>query len=447
MRMIERFAGYIQELRCLTGARILMMLFLLTFPFQIRSLIFQMPFFPTGNFNEYASFFVYLSDLLLMGALALYGAAIARGESKNPVHYGYAPFTLALLFFLAALLGTVFFAEVKILTFFQVFRFFELFALYFLLVNDLLTRREVLRFFLYGMLAQSVIAMWQYLQQSSVGLRFLGEPVVSNTMQGVAKIDLDGAKVLRSYGTFSHPNVLGGAIVVALLWAYYLFRKNLWVLLAVGAVLLMGLLLTFSRTAFLALGGGLLVYFSLSEKRIRIRHILLWGSIGLFLVVLFHLEGVLFERIFQGDPQSAVERVQYMTASKGMLMEHPLGVGLGHFTLYMQEYVPDKFSPWLLQPVHNVYLLLVNEAGAVSGALFVVLLLLLFSRILRVSRHSKEDDRLFLDLSLTILAIIGVVSLFDHYFVTLYPAQVLLFLYFGLVSSSLKSSLLPRKNS
>lgn len=446
--MYQRIVGSIQELSYIKVSRGLLMAFLITFPFQVKTLIFNMPYFPTGGFNEFASFFLYLSDLLLIGSFIAYGVAVFKGEVKQAFHYGYMPFTFGLILLLLLFTGTIFWSEFPLLSLWQVFRFGELFLLYLLVVNAVLNRHEVLRFFLYGILAQSFVALGQYLFQSSVGLRFLGEPIVGPDVPGVAKVDWNGMKVLRSYGTFTHPNVFGGVVAIALLWTYYLFRKNTWVLVAVGTIFLMALLFTFSRSAFLALAGGVLVLFSLSEKKIKVKQVLLWSSIVLLLVVLFNLEGVLIERVFLGnDAQSGIERLQYMSVSKGMMLDHPFGVGLGHFTFSMQDYISVKLSPWLMQPVHNAFLLLMNEVGIVTGLFFVALLGFLFFSLLRIPRKIEEDERLFVSLSITVLTVIMIISLFDHYFVTLYQGQVMLFVYFALASSALNASLLPRKKS
>ncbi len=448
--LYSRLICYVSELGFLGMARGFLKLFLVVFPFQIRTLVFNMSFFPTGNFNEYASYFIYLSDLLLLGAFILFALALLRGEKtkQEEIRFGYLPFTIFLMLFLMTLMGTVFVAEYKMVSFFQVFRFVELFLLYFLLVNELLERKEVIRYFLYGVIIQTFIALGQYLLQSSVGLRFLGEPILKNTIPGVAKIDLDGFQMMRSYGTFPHPNALAGTMIIALLWAYYLFRRNVWIFTVVGGLCIMALLFTFSRSAFLALAGGLLVYFSLFEGKIRLKHVLLWGSVTLFIVVLFNMEGVLLERIFFGnDPASGLERLNYMTASKQMFLDQPFGVGLGHFTLHLQDYLATRLSPWLFQPVHNVFFLIANEAGFIALGLFLALLGTLFYRLLKISRTGKKDERIFRSLSLTILIMVVIISVFDHYFFTLYPAQVLLFLYFALVSSDVSNSLLPRRNS
>ncbi len=444
---LEHAKDFTKSITAAGVARFFLLTFLVLFPFQIRTLVFQLPFTPTGNFNEYTAFFLHLSDIALIGAFLAFGVALYRGEVKE-IQYGSWPVTLTLILFLGLLMASIPFAAFPVVGFWKFLRFLEFFGLYILLVNQLVDRRQILRVFLYGMLFQSFLALLQYLFQSSVGLHFLGEAHLSPQEPGVAKVDFSGGKFLRGYGTFGHPNILGGMVAMALLWGYYLFRKNMMVFLGIGAFLILGLLFSFSRSAFLALGGGILVFISLSDKKIRFQHVLLWGSVVLFLVVLFNLQDVLFDRFFGGnDPNATVERLEYLDAGKSMLMAYPFGIGLGHFTFIMQDFMIQSADPWLLQPVHNVVLLIMNEAGILAGGVFIGLLCVVFAQLLRGLKFEKEDAKLFASISIALLGVITFIMLFDHYFFTLYAGQAVLFLYLGVVSNSLSSDLLPRKKS
>ena len=64
---------------------------------------------------------------------------------------------------------------------------------------------------------QSIIAILQFIQQGSLGLTFLKESVFSVYDPGIAKILINGNIFTRSYGTFPHPNVLGGFLGISLL--------------------------------------------------------------------------------------------------------------------------------------------------------------------------------------------------------------------------------------
>jgi len=430
-------------------SRFLLAVFLVVFPFQVRSLIYNEPIYLTGNFNHYASFFVYFADLLLIGSFLAWGLSFIYGErEEEEIDMGYLPLTGLLAIFLVLIMGSIYFAEAKVLGLFMSFRFIELFLLYVLIVNGVLSRFEVIRYFLIGIAGQSVLAVWQYMKQSSLGLHFLGEPHIGSEVPGVAKVDFNGDKIVRSYGTFLHPNILAGVILIALFWANYYLKKYLWWLVTIMVILLMALLLTFSRTAFLALGGALLVYYSMMNKRLPVKMVLLWVSIAVFIVVAFNLEGIVVERFLMGnDPEATSSRLEYVDIGKDMFIEHPMGVGPGGFTLMMQEYTYQKLKPWEMQPVHNVYMLIYNENGFLAGTLFIFIIGFIFLMLAKVIRPLRGDEKQFALIMAGILSAMMIVFLFDHYFFTIYQGQVMLFVYFALVSSLLNSSLLPRKKS
>lgn len=458
----------------LPPSKLFFALFLVFFPFQIRTTLFAATSFDTGNFNTYTSFFLYASDVFLLLSLLFFGiervfvgsrlvlwfkGTAQADQGKSQISLGYEPFTLLLLLFVALLLASVFVADFAALAFWQSFRFVELLILYFLVVNQVLPVRKILWFLIGGFAFQSVLACLQYIFQGSVGLSFLGEPFLSADTPGVAKFDFGESKIVRAYGTLPHPNVLGGLLVLVLLWGSTLLRKTfgenlrkkfLW-MAGIAVLLLAGLLLTFSRSAFLALAAGVLVFFSLSEKKVRFRYLALGASVMLFLVVLFQIQGPLMERFLLQDLNTggaATERLAYLRISRTMFLTEPFGVGLGHFTLVMQSFSDIKMAPWLLQPVHNVFLLILNEAGVLAEMAFLAIFGVPFFLLLQHLRGKMSGtERYWLFILLTTFFVLGILFLFDHYFWTLYPAQVMLFLYFGFVGSLLKKLRLPSKKS
>jgi len=87
-----------------------------------------------------------------------------------------------------------------------------------------------------------------------------------------------------------------------------------------------------------------------------------------------------------------------------------LGSGMGNFILSSKPYTKDI---GLMQPVHNIYLLIFSEAGLVGlvfGVSFLTLILI----------NSKNFAYTF---CLCIILLIGFV---DHYFITLQQGQILL---------------------
>lgn len=443
----ERLSATLSDVSFLKLSSFCIKFFILVLPFQIRTLIFNGSYLVTGNFNEYASFFIYAGDILILLSAVFFGLAVYKKEVEH-VLTGDPIITLLILLYVLSLIFSIFAAEEHVLVILLSFRYLEFLLLYFLLVNGVTSRSDVMNCFIYALLIQAFIAIEQYLFQSSVGLGFLGEPNISSEIPGVAKMDIGGAKVIRAYGTFLHSNFLAGFLVIALFWIYHNFRKNMWLFLIAASVLLMALVFTFSRSAFIAFGGAFLVYFSISNKKLPLKQIMLWLSVFLLIVVVFNLEEPVLSRLFVGlEDTSGVERMQYLQIGRNILLDHPMGVGLGHFTLIMQDYITAKLAPWSMQPVHNVYLLIATEAGLISAVIFLMLLGYLFYALLVSFMRESKENKNFALIQLSVLTIFLIVFLFDHYFYSFYQGQAIFFIYLALSSSLTSRFLFPSRKS
>src|SRR3989338_9422288 len=106
----------------------------------------------------------------------------------------------------------------------------EFAALYFYIKSNavrLLANGYWLLAILAGGLFQSLIAIAQFLKQSAIGLRFLGESVIAPDMEGVAVFyNSVGEKVMRAYGTTPHPNILAAYLLLGLFAIYYLLLRQ-----------------------------------------------------------------------------------------------------------------------------------------------------------------------------------------------------------------------------
>lgn len=425
-----------------------MTIFLFTFPFQIQSLLYAAPLYQTGGFDYYSSFFLYLSDLFFLPAFLCWGASLWKRESEWRFHFGDEMLGFILLALILLMVGNAFFVGQPELHFFQIFRFVELFLLYLMVVNRVLRQEQIVLCILFGLCFQSFVALYQYILQGAVGLKFLGEAQVTPATLGVAKIDLGSQKILRAFGTMPHANVLGGLLFMGIMYAAALVKKYRWFVGGVLLLLAAGLLFTFSRSAFFALVAAFLVYISIQNSKIIIKYLVLASSIFVFLIVVFGLENIIVNRMMFEDQASTQERTMYLMIGKNMLFDNPLGVGLGGFTLHMQDYTDVKLTPWLFQPVHNIFVLMADELGILGGVIFLALFVYVFYRLLRTTKHQKTpENRFAVALLLSMVTGIAVIGFFDHYFVTIYQGQVMLFIYFGFVSSLLSSERLPARNS
>jgi O-antigen ligase len=412
-------------------------LFLLVFPLQIRLFVYGPSFYGSGNFNPYTTFFLYGADIFLAFAFFCWGLSLLFQKSKQPLKItcGDRRLTFLLLIFLLTLIPGLFWAQDQWLHLLFSLRFLEFFLLYLLIVEGVLSRQRIFFFMVVSLCFQATLAIFQFFFQSSVGLHFLGETVVTPTTLGVAKIDMPFGKILRAFGTFPHANVLGGAMVFGLIVISFLWnnhrnsKKRKWFFLALF-LLSLGLLFSFSRSAFLAAGAAFLLVKNASGS-IWKRFFLPGTVVAVGILIIFTLgpENPLFQRIFSDDPKSVSERLLYADISGQMIKAEPLGVGLGGFTQVMQNFTGQKLSPWLFQPVHNIFLLGFSELGVFGGLMFMVL----FGYSWYVLLFKKAKDPLLLGL----LTVITVIGLFDHYFFSLYPGQVLLFIVLALVSSIL----------
>jgi O-antigen ligase len=442
------WASFWKTLTFLNAARYALWLFFLTFPFQIRTFVYTDPVFQTGEFNYYTTVFVYMSDVFLLAAFLCWAVSLWKKETDQGFHLGSDMLTFFLMAFLLVMLGNIFFASEARLHFFIFFRFVELFLLYLMVVNRVLRQEQIVLGLIFGLCFQAFVALYQYALQGSVGLTFLGEPVATAATPGVAKIDIGDQKILRAFGTMPHANVLGGMMFMGIMYAVALIKKYRWFVAGVLLLFAMGLLFSFSRSAFFALIAAFLLYISVQNSRVVVRYVLLAVSVLLFFIIIFRLESVVLTRFMFEDTSSAQERTLYLQISRDMFFDQPFGVGLGAFTLNMQDYTGVKLVPWLFQPVHNVFLLAANELGILGGLLFFAIFGYGFHQLLFLIRMQKNPDNRFpLGLLMAMLVGIAVIGFFDHYFFTIYQAQVMLFVYFGFVSSLLKRERLPSRNS
>jgi hypothetical protein len=191
-------------------------------------------------------------------------------------------------------------------------------------------------------------------------------------------------------------------------------------------------ILAFSRGAFLALLIALLVYISVKESRISFKYILLILSLFIFFAVLFNFEQTIISRLLFTDIQSFTERVQYFNISKQIFYTYPFGTGLGNFTIIMPDFAAFKLDPWLYQPVHNIYMLLLNEIGIFGVISFVGLFFMSGVFVFTSMKKRQAGEKELGAVLLSLLAAIFVLGLFDHYPVSLYQGVMLLFLVFAI---------------
>jgi O-antigen ligase len=270
--------------------------------------------------------------------------------------------------------------------------------------------------FLLNVLIQGGIGVLQVLRGTSLGLSFLGESQVVAGMRGSSFVDLGGRAFLRAYGTFPHPNVLAGFLILGILVGVLCSKRSAGLGVSLVILSLGVLVLTFSRVAFLVAVIILFLLFLRSISSAKVK------EFSIFPLLFFQR----FTNLLGGGDRSWSERVDLLKSSMEVIKENFfLGTGLGNSIRAMEDYIPRSSNGILiLQPVHNVFLLLFSELGVFGFVSFFYILIRIF----------LENFKRLTYFKITVLLSIVIIGFWDHYLFSLPQGLgIFLFLYVLLV--------------
>ncbi|MFH1705307.1 MAG: O-antigen ligase family protein [Patescibacteria group bacterium] len=275
----------------------------------------------------------------------------------------------------------------------------------------------------------TILAVMQLINQKTVfGWRFLGEPFFGLGSGGVKKIEVFGRLLLTPMGTFPHSNVLGGFGLLSFL--VFADQRKSWqhnlilILSAFCAVFSFSVIVWFLLLCLIVSH-----YFTSIDVKYNIFSFKIkkdkFGVFGVVTPIILCLSFfVLLLKFGFLPPSSVFRRWQLAKISLLVIRDHPFfGVGWGCFVKELPRYWQEIGSPIrFLQPVHNLFLLMLSEVGIIGlGGL-----LLLFKDFLKKMFSSK-----FLLLTSCFL----ILSFFDHYFWTTTQGIYLLLLLLLAVST------------
>lgn len=425
-------------------------------PWQLRHIVLWAN--HQGEFFEYASIAIYLSDILIGLTLLTWWFIPRKSKLTIGPREIFWPLTLLLVWLWVSVWYSQFMTGNWLVGANSAAHFTLLYLFYIYLVNAVKDIKHIIVPLAVGSFLQSVIGISQFLVNHSLGLKYLGESVLDPILSGIPVVMINDWRHLRAHGTLPHANILGGYLAAVLAWVLWIYMTVKWPLhkwaswfIVVG--ILTGLVVSFSRTAWLAAGLILLVWLI---SRIYHRTRPSWQDGGLILILFgliinqYPAIASRFDTIHSAiEQESVVSRLDQLNQFKSIINKYPLtGVGIGQYTLYLEKrdvaevgwhynsamsgWQYNLSQPvWAYQPVHNIWLMALAELGWVGGLLFVGVWLGAAWAALKLWWRQKQG------LYFTALGALGgvaILGVFDHYLWTLQPGRLILFLIIGMIA-------------
>lgn len=446
--------------------------YLFLLPFQTRYIYNQTTL--NGGAWEYGTRSLYATEILLMIILVLFVFSSFYYLIKNNSKISFAKITrqnlksprivLPLLFLFWAAIS-ILWAENKSLAFYKWTILLEGIIVFLFLAKKIISGRISTIAFIGGSLIQAVLSIYQFLTQKISADKWLGIAYHIPEQAGASVVETPLRRWLRAYGSLPHPNVLaaylGIALILFIIFIPFLteniyteettlkdFLKILFknFILALSFFLISaGILLTFSRAAWLGLvlssficviyifckhiarQGAKFTPFAKggeteapSKRDIPLKKINIFalGFGALLLIAAFSLRDPILGRIKGGERLEKISNQGHIsTCREGWQIiknKWLSGTGIGNYTLYLSRLKPG-LSLWNYQPAHNLFLMIWAEMGIIGLIIFILICYYLIA-------HTIKNKKYFYPaLTVFILSI----SLFDHYFWTLYVGVVL----------------------
>jgi O-antigen ligase len=438
-----------------------------------------------GSYNAYTGWEVYLIDIVIGLMIASWVGEKLRSPARaapsgRQLYAGLFFFAIAIGLGIISLINAVY-VDVAL---FRLVKLAEWAVVVWYVSSQHFSKRELLTIgfiFVGTMTWQCFLAWYQFVGQRSllpgVWQRLLGESSLVPWGQAVSLVYIRGHKIMRPYGTFPHPNILAGFLVVSIIITFVLwlmYRKTnqrigdvalvkrkfgddtnkLWcavqavrvntIVVVLLAVQLATLVITLSRTAWFVLGLLTLLVILLCKdiftrafphllKNMLVTLIL--GAIVLIPIIVWRVA-----TLHESNAISLVARMQLNRFAWNMISHNPLnGVGIGQFVIRVRDFDMSGVFDDFVQPVHNVFLLLGAEMGIAAIIAFVGLIASLY--ILLIERIGKQGFnqvdswcRAYTWILLFVLISCTVIMFFDHYLWTLEQGAVLWWVLVGMIA-------------
>ncbi|MBI5254420.1 O-antigen ligase family protein, partial [Candidatus Falkowbacteria bacterium] len=329
-----------------------------------------------------------------------------------------------------------YFAINRDIAFYKLTIYIQALALFFLLFAVRIGWEKISCALVLSGAVQSIFAIIQFASQKVFASKWLGMASQNPATFRTPVVETTDGRWLRAFGTFSHPNILAGFLVFAILCGIYLLMNKgttnrnacpasggAKIMLA-GSIALnsVGLAFTFSRAAIIALFIALvfLIFFFVNKQNREDHQFKMFAAaLGLivisFLCISLAFPSLILTRVNGGqrlEVKSNSERIAEYKMAPTLFKNYWLfGVGAGNYTLAKDAIQSQLALPKLgvggYQPIHNAILLEIIEFGIVG-------ILLLIGFVISILKIAPKLF-LFNSFSTLLLSALLILSIFDHY--------------------------------
>lgn len=396
--------------------------FVLSIPLQLRIIFNSDKAYIDYVFSYQKAIFIYLSDILFLCFI------IPWFVSRKEKIYGWKFLVLPILWSIF----NVFHVKQYDLWLYGTVKIAEFWLIVLYIKNNSQVRDNALKLLIFSGLFQSFIGIYQFYSGHALGLRFIGEYLPNFADSGAARIAYGSVVKLRAYGTMPHPNVFGGFLALSLGILLYVSRetksfKDRIIVSGGTFILLWGLLVSFSRSAWIAIALSVLTFLVWLVAKKQLKLAIFW----IFLVIVscgtlaYFNRNYVFPRATDVgvNSQASTYRQEFNQLGFNLAKQHILnGVGTNQYIPTLQNTV--EFEPWEYQPPHNVLLLILVEQGLIGLFIWIYAAFELC--------FTWNKFQLFSIMTVTTLFVL---MMFDHYLITIQQGILTFGLILGLFST------------
>ena len=274
-----------------------------------------------------------------------------------------------------------------------------------------------------AVVGQSLLAGWQAVAQTTApaGMLFNGwARELTSHDQGASVVILPiVGRWLRSYGSFPHPNILGGFLALSLaVLTLHMDPRRRRLGMAAVAMGLAALLLTFSRAAWLAilLGGVTMLLVAPGRRAMPNARARLGVTVAAFTLVFFALLRI--SSLGSLSEQNSIETRAFYNSVASQVISRGSPVGAGNLVVAQQHLLGAASAG--SEPAHNVFVIVLAELGPLGLLAWLSIIgSLLFAAW---ERRAEPQQRAG---PLVAVAVLTPLLLFDHYLWTQSAGRIL----------------------